>query len=227
VKRKGLSVASILQRSDRTAWLWAVLGAIGLNLGLFLLMPWLQRPNTEKPAMDTLVSQIQVVRLKRPERTVEPKPVAPPRVNPQKQPRPELRDMALQRPAWPFEINPRLPGGPDTLSLPAVETGLQNLGIAGLFSVGELDQPLITLVRMPPIYPLAAKRKGTEGWVTVRFIVNEQGTVEKTTIVEARPPGIFDDSVLRCVSGWRFKPGTVQGRSARVWAETTVRFELD
>jgi protein TonB len=96
-----------------------------------------------------------------------------------------------------------------------------------LFGMADLDQSLIPLVRMAPVYPLTAKRKGTEGWVTVSFIVNEHGTVENITISEAQPPGIFDDSVSRCVSGWRFQPGTVQGRPVKVWAETTIHFELD
>ena len=96
-----------------------------------------------------------------------------------------------------------------------------------LFGVGDLDQPLITLTRIPPIYPLSAKRRGIEGSVTVRFVINERGLVEDATIVEAQPPEVFDASVLSCVSGWRFKPGTVEGRPVRVWADTTIHFTLD
>ena len=113
------------------------------------------------------------------------------------------------------------------IALPPLETNLKALGIGDLFGVGDLDQPLITLTRMPPIYPLGAKRRGIEGSVTVRFIVNEQGSVEKTTIIEAQPPDTFEEAVLRCVSGWRFQPGTVDGQPVRVWAETTIHFTLD
>jgi protein TonB len=32
---------------------------------------------------------------------------------------------------------------------------------------------------------------------------------------------------MRCVSGWRFKPGTVEGMPVKAWAETTIRFKLE
>ena len=44
--------------------------------------------------------------------------------------------------------------------------------------------------------------------------------------MESKPPGIFDKSVIQCVSGWRFKPGTIEGMAVKAWAETTIRFEL-
>ena len=125
-----------------------------------------------------------------------------------------------------FEINPKLPAGAG-IELPVAPVDMTNLGLQNVFDTGDLDRPLTVLTRMPPFYPLAAKRKGTKGWVKVKFIVNELGRVEEVTIVDAQPPGVFDTSVIRCMSGWRFKPGTVKGEAVRVWAETTVRFELE
>ncbi len=218
----------LLRQRNRSAWILAVVTAMGLNLGLFLLMPHLLHSAPAKPTFDTLLPQIQMMRLKRPESPVERKPPRPPEPEKQHQPpQPKLNSTALHRPVWPFEINTRLPGGPDTLVLPPVESDLKHMGLNDLFNVGDLDQPLITLTRMPPIYPLGAKRRGIEGTVTVRFIVNEQGTVEQPTIVTSQPPEIFDDTVLRCVSGWHFQSGTVEGHPVRVWAETTIHFELD
>jgi len=218
----------ILRQRNRGAWTWALLSAMGLNLALFMLMPHLLNSAPAKPTFDTLLPQIQVVRLKRPESPVSREAPRPPEVKRQQPaPQPDLNSAALQRPVWPFEINARLPGGPDTIALPPLETNLKALGIGDLFGVVDLDQPLITLTRMPPIYPLGAKRRGIEGSVTVRFIVNEQGSVEKATIIEAQPPDTFEEAVLRCVSGWRFQPGTVDGQPVRVWAETTIHFTLD
>lgn len=205
-------------------WCGAVGAAAAINIVFFMLMPYLLHQAPVKPQFDELVSQIQVVRLKRPERPAERKTKPPPPKNQEQRPRPNLTQTLTQQPTWPFEINSRLPGGPQSLSLPAMDTAF-NLG--DLFGVADLDQPLITLTRMPPVYPLSAKRRGIEGWVNVRFIVNEQGMVEEITILESEPAGLFDENVRRCVSGWRFKPGTVDGQSVRVWAETTIRFELD
>jgi protein TonB len=61
----------------------------------------------------------------------------------------------------------------------------------------------------------------------VKFVVNEQGRIENVYIIKAQPSGVFDASVMRCLSGWRFKPGTVDGLPVKVWAETTIRFELE
>ncbi|MGM0404242.1 MAG: energy transducer TonB, partial [Thermodesulfobacteriota bacterium] len=87
--------------------------------------------------------------------------------------------------------------------------------------------PLTAVSRMPPVYPMNAKRRNIEGWVRVRFIVDKEGTVEDIEILEEKPPGVFDRAVIDCVSGWRFNPGTVGGVPVRTVAETTIRFELD
>ena len=100
-------------------------------------------------------------------------------------------------------------------------------GLADAFAVGDLDAPLTVLVRVPPQYPLRAKYRGVQGWVLVRFVVNEDGSVGNVTVQESQPPGVFDQSVIRCVTGWRFKPGTVEGIPVRAWAETTIRFKLE
>jgi protein TonB len=62
--------------------------------------------------------------------------------------------------------------------------------------------------------------------VKVRFLVDEQGGVSNASVLEAEPDDIFDQSVIRCVSAWRFKPGTVGGHSGEGLGETTIRFEL-
>lgn len=215
---------SLLGRPSWRTWCASVGAAAAINTVFFMLMPCLLHQTPAKPQFDELVPQIQVVRLKRPERPAERK-TQPPPPEPRKQHlRPSLRQVQTPRPSWPFEVNSRLPGGPQSLKLPAVTA---NFNLGDLFGIADLDQPLITLTRMPPVYPLSAKRRGIEGWVNVRFVVNEQGAVEEITILESDPPGLFDENVRRCVAGWCFKPGTVDGQPVRVRAETTIRFELD
>ena len=215
---------SLLGRPSLRSWCGSVGAAAAINIVFFMLMPYLLHQTPAKPQFDELVPQIQVVRLKRPERPAERKTKPPPPKPQEQRPRPSLHQVQTQRPTWPFEVNSRLPGGPQSLALPKMEA---NFNLGNLFGVADLDQPLITLTRMPPVYPLSAKRRGIEGWVNVRFVVNEQGTVEEITILESDPPGLFDENVRRCVAGWRFKPGTVDGQPVRVRAETTIRFELD
>ncbi len=210
------------------AWGMAAAGAAALNLALFALVPYLLRADPEKPAYDNLVSGVNVIRMQEPE-PEESEPLEEPEKE-EKKPEPK-ETAATPRPVetemqLPFEINPRLPSGPQSLELPPMMTS----GISGAqdtFSAGDLDQPLTALSRMPPVYPMSAKRRNIEGWVNVRFVVNEEGIVENIDILDEKPPGIFDRAVIDCVSGWRFNPGTVGGVPVRTVAETTIRFELD
>jgi len=215
----------LYQRNWMT-WIWAGALALGMNLIWFTLMPNLLHRSASPPVFETLIPEINVIRIKRTDTPVEhkaPKPVA----KKNKRPEPTLHQTLNQRLSLPFEVNIKLPVGPSVLKLPTALTLLDNLNLKNIFTMGDLDQPLITLTRIPPFYPLKAKRRGIHGWVNVKFIVNEQGRVENVSIVKAQPPGVFDESVMRCVSGWRFKPGTVEGLPVKVWVETTIRFELE
>lgn len=218
----------LYQRNWMT-WMWAFALALGMNLVLFTLMPNLLHRSSSSPVFDTLVPQINVIRIKRTDTPVKqntpepPKPVAKKR----RPPEPTLHRALNQRLSLPFEVNTKLPDGPSSLELPMAPTVLDKLDLQNVFGMGDLDQPLITLTRIPPLYPLKAKRRGIHGWVNVKFVVNEQGRIENVSIIKAQPSGVFDASVMRCLSGWRFKPGTVDGVPVKVWAETTIRFELE
>jgi protein TonB len=206
--------------------------AVGLNLLLFLLMPRLVDPTPSRPAIDTLVSQVNVIRIKRPDNEVRRKPVKPPKPpkpKPVRKPDTKPRQPMRQKLTLPFQVNPRLPGGPNSLVLPPLKSAplMDKAALQGAFSVGQLDGPLTTLTRIPPVYPVQARRRGIEGWVKVAFIVDESGRVGEISILEAEPEGIFERSVERCVSGWRFKPGTVEGMPVKAQVETVIRFELE
>ena len=82
-------------------------------------------------------------------------------------------------------------------------------------------------MQIPPIYPHTAKRRNIEGWVKVKFVVDDQGTVGQAQVVAAEPEGVFEQSVLRCVKGWRFKPGTIGGVAVRTLVEQTISFKLE
>ncbi|MBU1054202.1 MAG: energy transducer TonB [Proteobacteria bacterium] len=220
----------VIHRKNWATWMWAGVGAFGMNLMLFAMMPNLLHRSSAPPLLDTLVPQINVIRIRRPDTPVERKQP--------KLPEPVAKKIEVSVPAYrlstprnyniPFEVNTRLPAGSDSVQVPPMAQMAVNIpDTSGIAMLGDLDQPLVTLTRMPPFYPLEAKRRGIEGWVNVKFVVNKQGQPENISVVEAKPPRIFDASVLRCISGWRFKPGTIQGLPVKVWAETTIRFELE
>jgi len=211
----------------RWDWLQAALLACGLNLVLFLIMPALIASQPEKPAFETIVPRVSLTRLRPPEPKKPPEPVKPPEPKPLDRPTPTTTALPIPKLSLPFEINPRLPSSPTTLELPPVDTSLPRASTSDLFSVGQLDAPLTTLVQIPPIYPHTAKRRNIEGWVKVKFVVDEQGTVGQVSVLAAEPEGVFEQSVLRCVAGWRFKPGTIGGVAVKALVEQTITFKLE
>lgn len=112
-----------------------------------------------------------------------------------------------------------------------VMPGLEHFSIAPIlkahYTMGELDFPLTPLVKIPPIYPMLATRRGIEGYVTVSFLVTKKGLVQQIRIVDSRPKHVFDKSVTNCVSQWKFKPGTIEGIPVATLAQTTIRFKLE
>lgn len=226
----------------RKTFLWssAVLFSILLNIAFFGLMPGLINKNL--PEKKNLISGsiIQLVRVKRIETPVRKKKL-------KKQPPPK-EVKSLQKPMvrhkqkinmakLPFELNPRLSQNAGTMPVPEMEMAIVPLtdlleavafsGWKDIYEIGELDNPMTPLSQVPPLYPLRAKRMGIEGWVDVKFLVTEKGLVDQITILKAKPEKIFDQSVIRCVSSWRFSSGTVEGVPVKTWVMTTIRFELE
>ncbi|MFO7840283.1 MAG: TonB family protein [Desulfosalsimonadaceae bacterium] len=220
---------------NRLTWLGSALAALALNLLLFVLMPQLMHQAPSAPTIEKVVPQVHVTRMTQQERRVEPevKPLEPTEPKPEAKPevknRTRPRQEVTPKMSLPFEINPRLPGGPDTLDLPPMETGahMPAGNNANVFSEGDLDAPLTVLLRIPPVYPLRARRLGMEGWVKVSFLVDKSGHVGRIKILDAEPEGVFEQSVRQCVSKWRFKPGTIEGVAVKARMETTIQFKLE
>ncbi len=118
-------------------------------------------------------------------------------------------------------------GAPGPESLPVMNFAMSGPALKGRYQVGELDTPLIPIVKIPPIYPAMAMRNNIQGWVKVRFLVTDKGQVKNIHVVKAVPKDIFNNSVIRCISRWKFKPGTIGGVPVNTMAETIIRFKLE
>jgi protein TonB len=214
-------------------WAGTALFSILLNIALFGLMPSLITGIPDKPDNTGHAHMINIVRVKRPDtptRKKKPKKQIerkiPKKVTAQKKPLQQKRVLRMKQ--LPFEINPKLPAVAGTIpSLPMENVTFQGPALIGAYDIGEIDGPLTPLAQAPPVYPLRAKQMGIQGWVKVKFIVNEEGGVESIEILDAQPERIFERSVIRCVSAWRFAPGTVEGVPVRTQVMTTIRFELE
>jgi len=96
---------------------------------------------------------------------------------------------------------------------------------------GEDDPPpansdVIPIKRAEPVFPRDALIKGISGRVRVHFIVLPDGSVADVRVVESRPPKVFDESAVRAVSKWQFKPKTVDGVAVEREAEQTINYML-
>ncbi len=81
--------------------------------------------------------------------------------------------------------------------------------------------------RTAPQYPKAARAKGTTGRVVLELLVDERGTVADVRVLEAEPPGVFDDAARAAARGWRFEPARRGSERVRAWVRQSIRFELE
>ena len=78
-----------------------------------------------------------------------------------------------------------------------------------------------------PDYPPAALNQRITGSVTLEYSVDTRGEPRDIHVVEATPPGVFDQAAINAVRRWRYAPPTVDGTVVEVPAvRTRVRFEL-
>jgi TonB family protein len=85
---------------------------------------------------------------------------------------------------------------------------------------------LTVLRSVQPIYPVRAENNKIEGWVDVEFTVAENGKVKDASVRAASISGVFEDSALKAVSQWRYKPMLRDARPVPVRSQIRVRFTL-
>jgi TonB family protein len=80
---------------------------------------------------------------------------------------------------------------------------------------------------IPPDYPPAAMAQRIAGSVTLEYSVDTRGEPRDIHVVEATPPGVFDQAAINAVKRWRYAPEVVDGKAVDVpGVRTRVRFEL-
>lgn len=78
-----------------------------------------------------------------------------------------------------------------------------------------------------PIYPEALQRRGVEGWVVARFVVDTSGAVEQGSFrIVSSTSSDFTRAVLEAAPTLRHRPAIVKGRPVRQETELTFRFRV-
>ena len=76
-------------------------------------------------------------------------------------------------------------------------------------------------------YPEAAKKAGTQGRVTVQFVVEKDGSISNVSTLRGVEPDL-DKEAVRVISEMpKWKPGTQRGEAVRVRYTVPVMFRLD
>ncbi|TCJ11743.1 energy transducer TonB [Parasulfuritortus cantonensis] len=94
------------------------------------------------------------------------------------------------------------------------------------YEARQLDAMPEPLAWVAPDYPAGARQQGLEGWVRLRLRIDEAGVVRQLEVVEAHPPGVFEDSALAAFRQLRFRPARKDGRPVRVQLDMPVRYQL-
>jgi protein TonB len=98
--------------------------------------------------------------------------------------------------------------------------------LGGYQAGGGQEGDVIPIVRIEPNYPREALLNGTEGYVTVNFTINKDGSVSSPHVVKSEPGNVFDRAALRAILRWKFKPRIVDGKPVEREATQTITFKL-
>jgi len=76
-------------------------------------------------------------------------------------------------------------------------------------------------------YPLRARRRGLEGVVELRILVDRAGAVVRVVVERSSGHELLDDAARAGVARWRFHPARRDGEPVAFWIRRVIRFRLD
>lgn len=89
-------------------------------------------------------------------------------------------------------------------------------------TVDSRPQPrLTTPIEVPP----AARARNLSGRVVLSLLIGADGRVKAVKVLQADPPGVFEDAAISAVRGWEFTPATYRDRPVEVWASLPIEFQ--
>jgi protein TonB len=101
-----------------------------------------------------------------------------------------------------------------------VDTGRQRVGAV------RMARPMYR-ENSPPTYPKRARKRGYEGTVVLRVLVNRQGEVEELWIDSTSGHTMLDRAAQGAVKRWLFEPGRQGNKKMAMWVKVPVTFKLD
>lgn len=93
------------------------------------------------------------------------------------------------------------------------------------FRSSELDQQPYPLIAVVPAYPPHARANEIEGWVRLLLLIDEGGQLRRLEVLEASPPGVFEDAALTAFAVAPFSPGRRAGAAVKSRMIIKVEFK--
>lgn len=188
-----------------------------LVIGMFWIMHALinsgKVPNAEADKLQT----IDFVRLNR-AFELEVKVRTPPKMPEKPEPAPSTPTQQMQAVAAPTLTNVAI----SNMSLENTTSVKAGFGL----STG--DGEYLPIVKVAPMYPPGAQARGQEGWVLLEFTVTESGSVTDAVVIEAQPPGVFNEAAKRAVLKFKYKPRVENGKPIAVpHIQHLISFKMD
>jgi TonB family protein len=124
---------------------------------------------------------------------------------------PALRGSASSASATPTAVAPQPSAPPAPRAAASASSGV--------------SRPASLIAQTTPRFPARAKRMGiTTGAVTIEYTIDVSGAVKNASVVKADPPGLFDDTSLREIQKWKYRPKLENGTPVETRQRFTFRF---
>lgn len=130
-----------------------------------------------------------------------------------------------------FRLSPVQAGARDTSSTAAWRIGFPHIS-ATVTPTGNgpvVHQPPYVVGQFPPrkkeFYPSTARKDKVEGTVVVEVVVDQNGRVESSKIVQGVREDL-DKAALEMVEGWSFTPAVREGTNTKSILTIPIRFRL-
>ena len=203
--------------------LWVTLGAVGLTLIFFLVLPLMQTI-TQPHSGDLELAEVDIANV--------PPPPPPPEPEQEEQQEEEPPPPALAEEAPPLDLsqlelalNPGfsegwMGGGDFAVSLKTFAKEGDDLD--SVFSMADLDQKPRVVYQPGPTLTAQTRRKAP-GTVYIIFVVDQNGRVVNPAVQKSTDP-VFTKPALAAVKQWKFEPGKRNGKAVRFRMRVPITF---
>ena len=137
--------------------------------------------------------------------------------------------LAPSDPAPPAAAQPAAPVVPEPPVAPVAVSPLAVTSAVDLTYYGarEVDVHPRALREIAPDYPEDAERLRQSGKVRLKLKLEADGRVVDVEVVDASPPGIFDEAAIKAFRAARFVPALKNGRPVRALVLIEVTFDWE